>query len=274
MPSPTTASPAPSWRETADGVAELLGLEQLPEDERSATDQVDAVVQDAFAAGMRRVEAQARLDDVPTRRVLQRCALRPEGVLRGRGGVENGIPVDLRLFARLAGDPEPGTREAFVAMLDATLPLKRVIVQGLVRDGQGRIALCELTYKKEWDLVGGVADPAESPVASLAREVREEWGLELPVGELLAVNWLPPYREWRDAVLLVFDLGEHPDLQEEAVLQPSELRAVHWVSLAEAAQHVAPYVHRLLTTVLAHRASGSRDTVFCEDGLERSLPLG
>lgn len=276
--SPAAARPGASWVEVAPGVAALTDLHLLPAVETEAIGSVGALVQDAFAQGMHRVEAEIPADDVVTRRVLQRCALRPEGVARGRGGAgvdgrgggANRIPEDLRRFARLVDDPEPGTRPAFIGMLDATLPLKRLIVQGLVRDGQGRIMLCELVYKKEWDLVGGVADPAESPVDSLAREVREEWGVELPVGDLIAVNWLPPYRQWRDALLLVFDLGTHPGLDEQVTLQRSELAAVHWVSVEEAAEHVAPYVHRLLTTLQEHERSGSGEPLFCEDGVARA----
>ena len=263
--------PGASWLTVAPGVAALVDLDLLPAPEAEAVGCVGALVEDAFRAGHHRVEAEIRADDRATRKVLQRCALRPEGVARGRGGEGDGTPVDLRRFARLADDPEPGTRPAFIAMLDATLPLKRLIVQGVVRDGDGRIALCELTYKKEWDLVGGVADPAESPVDSLAREVREEWGVDLPVGELLCVNWLPPYRQWRDALLLVFDLGTHPDLLERATLQRSELAGLHWCTPEEAEERVAPYVGRLLRSLREHAGRGSTGTIFCEDGLVRVL---
>lgn len=256
--------------EVAPGVVQLIGLDVLAVPETDAVAEVAGLCDRLFGAGVHRVEAHVPVDDLPTRRVLQRAGLRPEGILRGRGLDEHGIPADLRLLARRADDPAPGTREAFIGMLDATLPLKRLIVQGLVGDGQGRLALCELTYKKEWDLVGGVADPDESPVESLAREIREEWGLELPVGELVAVNWLPPYRQWRDALLLVFDLGTHPDLLDRLTLQPSELRAVHWVTVEEAADHVAPYVARLLTTLAERRRAGVGGVAFCEDGMPRA----
>ena len=168
----------------------------------------------------------------------------------------------MRLYLILELEPA-----AFLGMLNATLPRKRVIVQGVVADGAGRFLLCELTYKQQWDLPGGVAEPSESPVTSLERELREELGLELPVGDLAAVDWLPPYKQWEDAVLLVFDLGSVPDLVERAVLQPSELRAVHWTRPEQAADHVAPYVARLLDA-LAARPPGH--CLFLEDGLPRS----
>lgn len=260
---------------TAPGVVELTGLQHLPAEEQGAARVLSALVDRAFAEGAHRVEAEipAARTHLTTRRALQRAGLRPEGVARGRGlpeegegdGIPDAAPQDLLRLARLRDDPAPGDPAAFIAMLNATLPRKRVIVQGLVGDGQGRILLCELTYKQHWDLPGGVADPGESPVTSLEREVREELGLELAVGELLAVDWLPPYRQWEDAVLLVFDLGEHPDLLDDARLQRSELRAAHWVPPGQAHRHVAPYVDRLLGSLLP-RLGG---TVFLEDGLPR-----
>ncbi|GGK56920.1 NUDIX hydrolase [Ornithinimicrobium pekingense] len=255
------------------GVVTLVGLQHLRVDGEQAAEralgQVRALVEEAFAAGHHRVEADVAPEQAALRKVLQRAGLRPEGRARGRGVSRDGIPVDVLRLARLRDDPAPGTQEAFLAMLDASLPTKRLIVQGLVGDGAGRVLLCELTYKKDWDLVGGVAEPAETPVASLQREVREELGVDLPVGDLVAVDWLPPYKQWTDALLLVFDLGQHPDLPERVTLQPSEIRAVHWRTPQEAAGHVAPYVHRLLGSVVAAERAHGRHTVFLEDGVPR-----
>lgn len=246
--------------EIAPGVLQLT----WPRGAAVVTTQVLALVEQAFADGAHRVEAQALVADRESRVALQRGGLRPEGTARGRGLSSAGQPADVTLLARLASDPEPGTRESFLAMLNATLPRTRVISQGLIRDGRGRVLLCELTYKSDWDLPGGVVDPHESPRTALAREVREELGLALRPGQLLAVNWLPPYRQWDDAVLFVFDLGEVPDLLDQAVLETSELAAVHWVSRDAIGDHVAPYAARHLATILASDPSGS--PLVLEDG--------
>ena len=52
-------------------------------------------------------------------------------------------------------------------MLNAKLPTKRNIAQGLLRNERGEILLCQLTYKAEWDLPGGVIAPNESPTTAL-----------------------------------------------------------------------------------------------------------
>lgn len=261
-PGSDPAEPEPAalrLRATADGVVSLAGLSGLQGlDDETVVRRVLELVERAFAEGSQRVEAELPTADTATRRLLQRAGLRPEGVARGRGQTAEGTPVDLLRLARLASDPAPGEPGAFLGMLNATLPRKRLIAQGLLRDDEGRILLCELTYKKDWDLPGGVVDPQESPRQTLRRELVEELGVDLPVGDLLAVNWLPPYKQWDDALLVIFDLGRHPRLLERVELQPTELRAVHWVDPAEVAQHVAPYVARHLTTLAENTNSSSK----------------
>lgn len=265
MSADPTAGP---WlSEVAPGVREL----HWP-DATLRTADVLPLVEGAFAEGTHRVEARVATGDRDTRIALQRAGLRPEGTARGRGRTQDGEPVDLTVLARLATDPEPGTRESFLAMLNATLPRTRVIAQGVIRDERGRVLLCELTYKSDWDLPGGVVDLHESPRHALEREVGEELGLDLRAGDLLAVNWLPPYRQWDDAVLFVFDLGTLPDLIERARLETSELAGIHWVGPADLASHLAPYAARHLSTILT--ADPGSGTLFLEDGTRKrpSLP--
>lgn len=158
-------------------------------------------------------------------------------------------------------------RRAFITVLNARLPKKRLIAQGILRTDGDRIALCELIYKKDWDLPGGIVDPGESPADCVVREVKEELGLDVVVQGMLAVNWLPPYRGWDDALLCLFDLG-HVDesLLDEAVLQAREIKAVHWADATTAAQHVAPYTAQMLTEVGMGKREG---TTYLENSAER-----
>ena len=64
-----------------------------------------------------------------------------------------------------------------ISILNARLPKKRTIAQGVLRNPAGEVLLCELSYKKEWDLPGGVVDPGESPATCVEREVEEELGI-------------------------------------------------------------------------------------------------
>jgi hypothetical protein len=102
--------------------------------------------------------------------------------------------------------------------------------------------------------------------------VREELGLTVrPVG-LLAVDWMPPWLGWRDAVLLVFDLGMSPsDLVERAVLEDREIRALHWADESVWSRRVAPYNDRLLRAIgaIGSRDPRDRGALYLEDGAPR-----
>lgn len=216
--------------------------------------------------GFARVEAAVDLSDTTRLRVASRAGLRREGVARGLGTLtrDGDRRPDVVRLARLAGDPAPDTRDGFIGVLNANLPTKRVISQGVLRDESGRFLLCELTYKREWDLPGGVVDPGESPAAALGREVREELGLDLPVRGLLVVNWMPPWRGWDDASQFVFGLGRHEtSLVDSMTFEATEITAVHWCTREEARPHVPDY----LDVLLGHLETHSGGTVYLEGGL-------
>lgn len=154
-----------------------------------------------------------------------------------------------------------------IAILNARLPKKRNIAQGLLRNPAGEVLLCELSYKSEWDLPGGVVDPGESPAAAVAREIDEELGLRVVVGGLVAVNWLPPWRGWDDAHLFLFDLGVFAGELDPSRFLQREIAGAHWVRPEAAGGRVAPYTARMLEAV-AGAVTGT--TLY----LENSEPSG
>ena len=123
----------------------------------------------------------------------------------------------------------------------------------------------------DWELPGGIVEPSETPRDAAIREVREELGIDLAVGRLLVVDWLPPYLGWDDAVELIFDGG----LVEEAtltsfVLQDNEIQRVGLVSLEAAVDLVTPLCHRRLCAAVDQLGTGA---VYLEDGRRiRSAP--
>ena len=223
--------------------------------------------------GLHRVAAYADPDDRSWLRTAGRAGLRREGVVRAAGergaqssGQHSGERHDRVQLARLATDPEPTSRDGFIGVLNAGLPTKRTIAQGLIRNSAKEILLCELTYKQEWDLPGGVVDPHESPAHALIREIREELQVEMVPQSLVAVNWLPSWRGWDDAMLYVFDLGVDDHVIARARLEPRELRALHWCSLDDVERRAAAYVTRMLRR-LGHQTEG---TAYLEDGSDPS----
>jgi len=245
--------------------------------------------------GLYRVVAYVAREDRASLRTAGRVGLRREGIVRGarqdggarrenrgdehgqhgvrdnRGVVgepgelgEPGGRGDYVQLARLVTDPEPTSGTGFIGVLNAGLPTKRVIAQGVIHNSAGEILLCELTYKQEWDLPGGVVDPHESPAHAVVREIREEMQVEVSPRSLVAVNWLPPWRGWDDASLFVFDLGVDDGVIARARLEPRELLALHWCTLDQVERRAAPYVTRMLRR-LARQTDG---TAYLEDGAD------
>jgi RimJ/RimL family protein N-acetyltransferase/8-oxo-dGTP pyrophosphatase MutT (NUDIX family) len=214
--------------------------------------------------GLARVEAHVEPGNLASLRLASRAGLRREGVVR-RFRTRAGERRDYVLLARLATDARPESADGFRAVLNSGLPKKRVIAQGLLRDDIGRVLLCELTYKPDWDLPGGVVEPGESPHDAVRREVEEELGVSLLPQRLLAVDWLPPWAGWDDACLLVFDLGTvTPALVEQMVFEPREIAAVHWCSPSDSALHTRPPTADRIGSALAAAAGG--DTYFLHAG--------
>ena len=222
---------------------------------------------------LHRVAAHVDPQDGASLRTAGRAGLRTEGLVRAsqenevEGSNEpRGQRQDRVQVARLATDPEPTSRDGFIGVLNAGLPTKRLIAQGLIRNNANEILLCELTYKQEWDLPGGVVDPHESPAHALSREIREELQVEMLPQWLVAVNWLPRWRGWDDAVLFVFDLGVDDQVIARANLEPRELRSLHWCTLEQVERRAAPYVTRMLSRLAPLR----QGTTYLEDGAEPS----
>lgn len=234
----------------------------LPDvDPATLSDIVRAVTDHAFAhSGLGRVEVVVAASDEVAQRAVARAGFRREGVIRGWAASEPGAPVEQRdgvLYGRLRGDAGLGSQEAFTHILNSTLPRKRQIAQGLVRDDQGRILLCELTYKRFWDLPGGVVDPDEPPATTVAREISEELSLEAYVDRLAGAFWLPRWLGWDDATLFVF-AASLPAGTDHATLLPREIKAIHWVAVDDLAEHVAPYTVDVVRETLAALGDGER----------------
>jgi RimJ/RimL family protein N-acetyltransferase len=228
--------------------------------------------------GLARVQAYVDPGDSASLRIAGRSGLRREGVLRGLRSADTGPAADrgdhgpqrrrsdLVVFARLADDPEPHEPEGFRAVLNAVLPRKRVISQLAIRDPQDRLLLCQLTYKRDWDLPGGVVEVGESPRLAAAREVGEELALTITAGGLLLVDWLPAWSGWDDACTLVFDGGVHgPGLAESIVPEPREIVTAQFCDTDEIDARCAPQTARRALTALATTAGHTR---YLESGTE------
>ncbi|MCH1868379.1 NUDIX hydrolase [Nocardioides sp. CFH 31398] len=236
----------PSVETVADGVARVRWT-------HAGTDVVRATVEDALSTHGR-VEAHVGVDDVAGQRTATWSGLRKEGVRRGVAG-------DEVVYARLDSDASVGEPDGFRALLNSFLPRKRAIAQMLVRDDRGRVLLCRLTYKRDWDLPGGVVEVGESPQLAVVREVAEELALDLEARSLLLTDWLPPWGGWDDALCLVFDGGVHdPSVLDRVVRQEREIRDVAFCDPAEVEERCADFTARRVRAALEALDAGTSYT--------------
>ena len=126
----------------------------------------------------------------------------------------------------------------------ASLP--KIISSGAVilRDEHGRIVIEKPNYRDHWLLPGGGVDPGEDARDCARREVREELGLDIEVGQMLTADWVPsrPARSAPMGVHFTFDGGVIPraELERRIVLQISELD--DWALIDEAdAELLSPW---------------------------------
>lgn len=245
--------PSATVTTVAEGVARIAWGPEPP---------VDVVRHEVAAALVEHARVEALVDpaDEAAQRVATWAGLRREGVMRGV--TVAGVTVDRIVYARLATDAPAHEPEGFRAVLNSFLPRKRAIGQLLIRSGDPaggadavRVLLCQLTYKPDWDLSGGVVEVGESPRLAVAREVEEELGLTLDPGPLLLTDWLPPWSGWDDAVCLVFDGGEHdPSLLDRVVRQTREIRSAEFCTLAQVDERCADFTARRIRAALASLA--------------------
>lgn len=212
--------------------------------------------EDQGGLGVGRIEARVEPENEAALRVPTRAGLRREGIARLAPGTgERADTTEKVVFARLSTDPPLSDPMAFRSLLNSFLPRKRAIAQMFVRDEAGRVLLCRLTYKQDWDLPGGVVEVGESPREAVGREVFEELGLHIEPGELLLTDWLPPWSGWDDALCLVFDGGRHDaGLLDSAVLQAKEIREVAFCTIEEIHERAADFTARRIEAILAGRS--------------------
>jgi 8-oxo-dGTP diphosphatase len=140
----------------------------------------------------------------------------------------------------------------------ASLATKRMGAGLVCRDATDRILLVQPTYKPTWEIPGGAVEADESPAAAVAREVREELGISLPVGPLLVVDWIPAQHPKTEGLMMLFDGG----VLDEAVSRRFSLPAEElsdWAFVA--ADGLGQYVthsmaQRLQAALVALNAGG------------------
>ncbi len=150
-----------------------------------------------------------------------------------------------------------GSDDAATRAYYRSLPAKRIGAGLICRDADGRVLLVQPTYKPSWEIPGGVVEVGESPAATVAREVHEELGLDLPVGRLLVVDWLPVRPPKTEGLMMQFDGGVLDDAVTRRFRLPAdELRDSRFFAADEIDDVLPDYMARRTRLALEMVATG------------------
>ncbi|WP_050614449.1 NUDIX hydrolase [Bacillus testis] len=118
--------------------------------------------------------------------------------------------------------------------------MKRVdVVYALIHNTEQNEVLMVKNVGGPWTLPGGAAEKGESLAEAAAREVREETGLTVKIGNLVALNEVFIAERGHHAIFFTFEatiLDGKPGIQDE-----EEISEVCWMDTAEASILVPYY---------------------------------
>ncbi|WP_328394441.1 NUDIX hydrolase [Streptomyces sp. NBC_00390] len=150
----------------------------------------------------------------------------------------------------------------------ASLPRILAGAAAVFRDAEGRVLLVEPNYRKGWALPGGTieSDRGETPRQAARRETLEEIGLDLELGALLAVDWVPG--EARPPIAAyIYDGGVLTQAQFDAItLQEDELLSWRLVAREDMSAYLLGSLCSRVLAALDALADGS-GAVELENGL-------
>ncbi|MEU9252071.1 NUDIX hydrolase [Streptomyces sp. NPDC048270] len=150
--------------------------------------------------------------------------------------------------------PSPDAVRAYYAAQPAPL----VAATGIVLDTEGRVLVLTTSYKADLELPGGTVEGTETPEEGLARELKEELDLSLPVGRLLTVDSRPPGELGRSLVVHVHLVGPlRPEEAASISFADGEIVEARWLSPQEADAALPARLAARLRAALAALHTGS-----------------
>lgn len=125
------------------------------------------------------------------------------------------------------------------------------VVAAIIIDAAGRVLAVKCPDSKHgggWEFPGGKIEPGEAPVAAIAREIQEELGVQIKVGELLhTIEWDYPTFHLSMRCFVSRILSGNMQLREHTEARWLEAASLDSVAWLPADVDVLPHVSRYLT---------------------------
>lgn len=83
-----------------------------------------------------------------------------------------------------------------------------------------------------WEIPGGRMNINEKPREAVAREIREELGIEITVGAVVHIEQFIQGNEGKRAFVIVYEC-QMTDLEQSIVMSEAEVCEIAWISAAE-----------------------------------------
>lgn len=146
-----------------------------------------------------------------------------------------------------------------------SLNRKRMSAGVLFRGEADRVLFVEPSYKPHWDIPGGACEEGESPWNTAAREIREEVGIDRPLGNLLVIDYVPHAARMPEGLAFVFDGGTVTDAEVKGLtITDPEIVSVEMLDLDAAVARLKPVLARRIAAALEAVHVGQ--LLMCEDG--------
>ena len=150
-------------------------------------------------------------------------------------------------------------------------------VSGYVEDEQGRVLLGRRSDTGEWAMVYGINEPGEEPADTVAREVKEETGVDVVVTDLVSVKSsrkVLTYANGDNTMYMdhSFLCALKPGGNAEPYVGDEESLNVGWFELDDLPEPLAASTVerlKLFRRYLDNKRRGDAHAMFVADGVQR-----